>query len=116
MIKKLQAANHELDLQLKEDTGTRPRTQDILEIYCKAIDLNEELGFSRREESKEETLHDGQHIPNRSSYYVAADHNTLTVTWERPLPTGLEKRYDKEGRAYYADHKTRTTSWYKNKL
>ncbi|XP_039619355.1 NEDD4-like E3 ubiquitin-protein ligase WWP2 isoform X1 [Polypterus senegalus] len=39
------------------------------------------------------------------------DHNTRTTTWERPLPPGWEKRVDQRGRFYYVDHNTRTTTW-----
>ncbi|XP_059856134.1 NEDD4-like E3 ubiquitin-protein ligase WWP2 isoform X1 [Delphinus delphis] len=39
------------------------------------------------------------------------DHNTKTTTWERPLPPGWEKRTDPRGRFYYVDHNTRTTTW-----
>ncbi|XP_066438302.1 NEDD4-like E3 ubiquitin-protein ligase WWP2 isoform X1 [Eleutherodactylus coqui] len=39
------------------------------------------------------------------------DHNTKTTTWERPLPPGWEKRVDNQGRYYYVDHNTRTTTW-----
>ncbi|XP_048461680.1 NEDD4-like E3 ubiquitin-protein ligase WWP2 [Rhincodon typus] len=39
------------------------------------------------------------------------DHNTKTTTWERPLPPGWEKRVDQRGRFYYVDHNTRTTTW-----
>ncbi|XP_078066782.1 NEDD4-like E3 ubiquitin-protein ligase WWP2 isoform X2 [Mustelus asterias] len=39
------------------------------------------------------------------------DHNTKTTTWERPLPPGWEKRVDQRGRFYYVDHNTKTTTW-----
>ncbi|XP_066492988.1 NEDD4-like E3 ubiquitin-protein ligase WWP2 isoform X2 [Tiliqua scincoides] len=39
------------------------------------------------------------------------DHNTKTTTWDRPLPPGWEKRVDPRGRYYYVDHNTRTTTW-----
>ncbi|XP_053127162.1 NEDD4-like E3 ubiquitin-protein ligase WWP2 isoform X2 [Hemicordylus capensis] len=39
------------------------------------------------------------------------DHNTKTTTWERPLPPGWERRLDPRGRHYYVDHNTRTTTW-----
>ncbi|XP_076448930.1 NEDD4-like E3 ubiquitin-protein ligase WWP2 [Babylonia areolata] len=39
------------------------------------------------------------------------DHNTRTTTWERPLPPGWERRVDQRGRVYYVDHNTRTTTW-----
>ncbi|XP_053305483.1 NEDD4-like E3 ubiquitin-protein ligase WWP2 isoform X1 [Spea bombifrons] len=39
------------------------------------------------------------------------DHNTKSTTWERPLPPGWEKRVDERGRYYYVDHNTRTTTW-----
>ncbi|XP_075433327.1 LOW QUALITY PROTEIN: NEDD4-like E3 ubiquitin-protein ligase WWP2 [Ascaphus truei] len=39
------------------------------------------------------------------------DHNTKSTTWERPLPSGWEKRVDNRGRYYYVDHNTRTTTW-----
>lgn len=41
------------------------------------------------------------------------DHNTRTTTWERPLPLGWERRVDNRGRVYYVDHNTRTTTWQK---
>ncbi|OCT84463.1 NEDD4-like E3 ubiquitin-protein ligase WWP2 isoform X2 [Xenopus laevis] len=39
------------------------------------------------------------------------DHNTKSTTWERPLPLGWEKRVDNRGRFYYVDHNTQTTTW-----
>ncbi|XP_070617813.1 LOW QUALITY PROTEIN: NEDD4-like E3 ubiquitin-protein ligase WWP2 [Erythrolamprus reginae] len=39
------------------------------------------------------------------------DHNTKSTTWERPLPPGWEKRVDPRGRHYFVDHNTRTTTW-----
>ncbi|KAL7979679.1 hypothetical protein Chor_004837 [Crotalus horridus] len=39
------------------------------------------------------------------------DHNTKSTTWERPLPPGWEKRVDPRGRYYFVDHNTRTTTW-----
>uniref|UniRef100_A0A8C5QSI2 HECT-type E3 ubiquitin transferase n=1 Tax=Leptobrachium leishanense TaxID=445787 RepID=A0A8C5QSI2_9ANUR len=39
------------------------------------------------------------------------DHNTKSTTWEKPLPPGWEKRVDNRGRYYYVDHNTRTTTW-----
>ncbi|XP_007442035.1 NEDD4-like E3 ubiquitin-protein ligase WWP2 isoform X1 [Python bivittatus] len=39
------------------------------------------------------------------------DHNTKSTTWERPLPPGWEKRVDPRGRCYFVDHNTRTTTW-----
>ncbi|XP_052824602.1 NEDD4-like E3 ubiquitin-protein ligase WWP2 isoform X2 [Octopus bimaculoides] len=41
------------------------------------------------------------------------DHNTRTTTWERPLPHGWERRVDSRNRVYYVDHNTRTTTWQK---
>lgn len=41
------------------------------------------------------------------------DHNTRTTTWDRPLPLGWERRVDNRGRVYYVDHNTRTTTWQK---
>lgn len=68
-------------------------------------------------------------------YYV--DHNTRTTSWQlptepsgnlpvletdnedigarperRPLPAGWERRVDQQGRTYYVDHNTRSTSWH----
>uniref|UniRef100_A0A670Z9I9 HECT-type E3 ubiquitin transferase n=1 Tax=Pseudonaja textilis TaxID=8673 RepID=A0A670Z9I9_PSETE len=39
------------------------------------------------------------------------DHNTKSTTWERPLPPGWEKRRQDNGRVYYVNHNTRTTQW-----
>ncbi|OCT82378.1 NEDD4-like E3 ubiquitin-protein ligase WWP2 isoform X1 [Xenopus laevis] len=39
------------------------------------------------------------------------DHNTKSTTWEKPLPLGWEKRVDNRGRFYYVDHNTQTTTW-----
>jgi E3 ubiquitin-protein ligase NEDD4 len=72
--------------------------------------------------------------PRGRTYYV--DHNTRNTTWARPsaassnqdvdhqaqdketntagsgsLPAGWEERYTPEGRPYYVDHNTRTTTW-----
>ena len=66
-------------------------------------------------------------------YYV--DHNTRTTSWRlpassgdiqaretnnqgssdrfhsRPLPSGWERRLDQQGRTYYVDHNTQSTTW-----
>jgi E3 ubiquitin-protein ligase NEDD4 len=41
---------------------------------------------------------------------LAASTNSTTVG-SGPLPAGWEERYTPEGRAYYVDHNTRTTTW-----
>lgn len=37
--------------------------------------------------------------------------NTQTTAGSGPLPAGWEERYTPEGRPYYVDHNTRTTTW-----
>lgn len=39
--------------------------------------------------------------------------NIKQITVDESLPPGWEKRVDKTGKVYYADHNTRTTSWTK---
>ncbi|KZS99827.1 HECT-domain-containing protein [Laetiporus sulphureus 93-53] len=47
---------------------------------------------------------------NTSAAALAASNN-LTTTGAGPLPAGWEERYTPEGRPYYVDHNTRTTTW-----
>ncbi|PCH38485.1 HECT-domain-containing protein [Wolfiporia cocos MD-104 SS10] len=37
--------------------------------------------------------------------------NNVTTSGAGPLPSGWEERYTPEGRPYYVDHNTRTTTW-----
>ena len=47
---------------------------------------------------------------NTAAAALAASTNT-TTSGVGPLPHGWEERYTPEGRAYYVDHNTRTTTW-----
>ena len=47
---------------------------------------------------------------NTAAGALAASTNSTTVG-AGPLPPGWEERYTPEGRAYYVDHNTRTTTW-----
>ncbi|KAF9815454.1 hypothetical protein IEO21_04625 [Rhodonia placenta] len=47
---------------------------------------------------------------NTAAAAVAASNN-VTTSGAGPLPAGWEERYTPEGRPYYVDHNTRTTTW-----
>jgi E3 ubiquitin-protein ligase NEDD4 len=47
---------------------------------------------------------------NTAAAAIAASTNSTTAG-AGPLPAGWEERYTPEGRAYYVDHNTRTTTW-----
>lgn len=47
---------------------------------------------------------------NTAAAALAASNNT-TTNGAGPLPAGWEERYTPEGRPYYVDHNTRTTTW-----
>ncbi|KAI0693906.1 ubiquitin-protein ligase [Cytidiella melzeri] len=47
---------------------------------------------------------------NTAAAAIAASTNT-TTGGAGPLPSGWEERYTPEGRPYYVDHNTRTTTW-----
>uniref|UniRef100_A0A2K5LKG3 E3 ubiquitin-protein ligase n=1 Tax=Cercocebus atys TaxID=9531 RepID=A0A2K5LKG3_CERAT len=70
------------------------------------LDPGSSSAFEESENANTETKD-----PHGRTYYV--DHNTQTITWERPqsLPSGWERRVDDRGRVYYVDHSTRTTTW-----
>ncbi|KAI6109135.1 hypothetical protein EDD16DRAFT_43648 [Pisolithus croceorrhizus] len=48
--------------------------------------------------------------PNAATTAIAAGNN-VTTTGSGNLPPGWEERYTPEGRPYYVDHNTRTTTW-----
>ncbi|KAI6111484.1 hypothetical protein EV401DRAFT_1890826 [Pisolithus croceorrhizus] len=48
--------------------------------------------------------------PNAAATAIAAGNN-VTTTGSGNLPPGWEERYTPEGRPYYVDHNTRTTTW-----
>ncbi|KAI6036645.1 hypothetical protein BKA83DRAFT_26209 [Pisolithus microcarpus] len=48
--------------------------------------------------------------PNTATTPIAAGNN-VTTTGSGNLPPGWEERYTPEGRPYYVDHNTRTTTW-----
>ncbi|CCM03910.1 uncharacterized protein FIBRA_06061 [Fibroporia radiculosa] len=47
---------------------------------------------------------------NTAAAALAASNN-VTTSGAGPLPAGWEERYTPEGRPYYVDHNTRTTTW-----
>lgn len=52
----------------------------------------------------------GSTTANTSAAALAASQN-VTTNGAGPLPAGWEERYTPEGRPYYVDHNTRTTTW-----
>ncbi|EKM55866.1 uncharacterized protein PHACADRAFT_256774 [Phanerochaete carnosa HHB-10118-sp] len=52
----------------------------------------------------------GSTAANTSAAALAASQN-VTTNGAGPLPAGWEERYTPEGRPYYVDHNTRTTTW-----
>ncbi len=46
-----------------------------------------------------------------STTIVPGSGSTQTTSGSGPLPAGWEERYTPEGRPYYVDHNTRTTTW-----
>lgn len=48
----------------------------------------------------------------KSEYSEPSPSTTDTADFGDDLPVGYEKRFTREGRPYYVDHTTRTTSWY----
>ncbi|KAF8448024.1 hypothetical protein L210DRAFT_3527707 [Boletus edulis BED1] len=52
-----------------------------------------------------------QSTPNNTSSAALAASNHLTTPGAGSLPAGWEERYTPEGRPYYVDHNTRTTTW-----
>ncbi|KAH9932162.1 ubiquitin-protein ligase [Amylocystis lapponica] len=49
-------------------------------------------------------------VQNTAAAALAASNN-VTTSGAGPLPAGWEERYTPEGRPYYVDHNTRTTTW-----
>ena len=50
-------------------------------------------------------------VQPQASTPAAITTNTATTAGSGPLPHGWEERYTPEGRPYYVDHNTRTTTW-----
>lgn len=49
--------------------------------------------------------------PTNTAAAALAASNNVTTSGAGPLPAGWEERYTPEGRPYYVDHNTRTTTW-----
>ena len=49
--------------------------------------------------------------PRSSTDVPAAAGNNATTAGSGALPNGWEERFTLEGRPYYVDHNTRTTTW-----
>ncbi|TCD62620.1 hypothetical protein EIP91_006634 [Steccherinum ochraceum] len=49
--------------------------------------------------------------PANTAAAALAASNNVTTSGAGPLPAGWEERYTPEGRPYYVDHNTRTTTW-----
>ncbi|KAF9246583.1 hypothetical protein BU15DRAFT_85326 [Melanogaster broomeanus] len=52
-----------------------------------------------------------QPTPSNTSSAALAASNNVTTAGTGSLPAGWEERYTPEGRPYYVDHNTRTTTW-----
>lgn len=53
----------------------------------------------------------GSSLAQNAAAAALAASNNATTSGAGPLPAGWEERYTPEGRPYYVDHNTRTTTW-----
>lgn len=104
-----------VDHNTRTTTWHRPSTNE-------AVNANAQLGETNaaRDQHSRRILADdmvGETPPsvNRSSSATAAPppiaQNAQTTAGSGPLPAGWEERFTPEGRPYYVDHNTRTTTW-----
>lgn len=105
-----------VDHNTRSTTWNRPSASQTANTHAQEGDTNAARNQHNRRILADDMLEAGGRPPsagaatNTAQAALAASTNTTTAG-AGPLPAGWEERYTPEGRPYYVDHNTRTTTW-----
>jgi E3 ubiquitin-protein ligase NEDD4 len=108
-----------VDHNTRSTTWNRPSANQTTNTHAQEGDTNAARDQHNRRILVDDMLEAASGGVNRSSSAAAtntaaaalAASNNTTTGGAGPLPSGWEERYTPEGRPYYVDHNTRTTTW-----
>jgi E3 ubiquitin-protein ligase NEDD4 len=105
-----------VDHNTRTTTWNRPSANQTTNTHAQEGDTNAARDQHNRRMLADDMLEPGvarnasAAATNTAAAAVAASNN-VTTNGAGPLPAGWEERYTPEGRPYYVDHNTRTTTW-----
>ena len=107
-----------VDHNTRSTTWNRPSPNQTTNTHTQEGDTNAARDHNNRRVLVDDMLEAASGV-NRSTSATAtntstaalAASNNATTGGAGPLPSGWEERYTPEGRPYYVDHNTRTTTW-----
>ncbi|GJE96532.1 ubiquitin-protein ligase [Phanerochaete sordida] len=104
-----------VDHNTRTTTWNRPSTNPTTNTHAQEGSTNAARDQHNRRILADDMLEagvgrSGSTTANTSAAALAASQN-VTTGGAGPLPAGWEERYTPEGRPYYVDHNTRTTTW-----
>ncbi|KAI0811120.1 HECT-domain-containing protein [Irpex lacteus] len=107
-----------VDHNTRSTTWNRPSPNQTTNTHAQEGDTNAARDHNNRRVLVDDMLEAASGVSrsasalaaNTSTAALAASTNT-TTGGAGPLPSGWEERYTPEGRPYYVDHNTRTTTW-----
>ena len=108
-----------VDHNTRSTTWNRPSTNQAINTSTQSGETNAARDNHNRRILADDMLETSNHAQvtrnatataNTAAGALAASTNSTTAG-AGPLPAGWEERYTPEGRAYYVDHNTRTTTW-----
>lgn len=104
-----------VDHNTRTTTWNRPSTNPTTNTHAQEGSTNAARDQHNRRILADDMLEagiarQGSTTANTAAAALAASQN-VTTSGAGPLPAGWEERYTPEGRPYYVDHNTRTTTW-----
>ena len=105
-----------VDHNTRTTTWNRPSANQSTNTHAQEGDTNAARDQHNRRILADDMLEAGvgraaSTAPTNTSAAALAASNNVTTNGGGPLPAGWEERYTPEGRPYYVDHNTRTTTW-----
>lgn len=110
-----------VDHNTRSTTWNRPSQSQAVNTHAQDGETNAARDQHNRRILADDMLEQNTATVGRSQSVAPNQHNTaaaalaasnnVTTTGSGSLPAGWEERYTPEGRAYYVDHNTRTTTW-----
>ncbi|KAF7796526.1 hypothetical protein EIP86_007706 [Pleurotus ostreatoroseus] len=105
-----------VDHNTRSTTWNRPSANQTANTHAQEGDTNAARNQHNRRILADDMLEAGvgrapSVAPTNTAQAALAASNNTTTAGAGPLPAGWEERYTPEGRPYYVDHNTRTTTW-----
>nr|ODN85521.1 E3 ubiquitin-protein ligase NEDD4 [Cryptococcus depauperatus CBS 7841] len=109
-----------VDHNTRTTTWNRPSNDQVSNSASQATSTGEARARHNQRTLPDEMLDIGQSAnnagtdaatPTGAAGVNAVNTSNTTTAGQGPLPSGWEQRFTPEGRAYFVDHNTRTTTW-----